>query len=450
MGLLKSSYYPNTGLDGYNIYQENVIAISDEVNLIKKGVWLYFWLLIFEGALRKWVLPGLSEPLLVIRDPLAIWLIYKCLIHKIWQPNRFVIWMWGVTILSFAASLIFGHGNLVVAVYGLRITLIHFPLIFLIGKVLNKNDVLKLGRMVLWLNIGMTLLVGIQFFSSQSAWVNIGVGGDLQGSGFAGASGFYRVPGTFSFTNGLSLFYGLVAAFIFYFWATLGKLKINKLLLVISSFALLAAIPLSISRTVFFQIVLSILFLFTIIGKDPRIIKSIIAVFIIISGLYFILGNFEFFETATAAFLDRFSNASAVEGGVEGTLVDRFLGGLVGAVTDEGASLLGLGLGMGTNAGAKLMMGGRDFLIAEAEWSRLIGEMGYLLGLITIFIRGGVVMNLLHKAWKALRNDNKLPWMLMSFGTIILLQGQWAQPTALGFSAFIGGLAISSLNEDSY
>ena len=35
---------------------------------IKQMIWLYFFLLIFEGALRKWFLPFLATPLLVVRD----------------------------------------------------------------------------------------------------------------------------------------------------------------------------------------------------------------------------------------------------------------------------------------------------------------------------------------------------------------------------------------------
>jgi len=33
---------------------------------------LYLVLLIVEGALRKWLLPSLSDPLLLVRDPVAI------------------------------------------------------------------------------------------------------------------------------------------------------------------------------------------------------------------------------------------------------------------------------------------------------------------------------------------------------------------------------------------
>jgi len=40
--------------------------------MLKKLFWAYFLLLIFEGALRKWIVPGLSAPLLLIRDPLGL------------------------------------------------------------------------------------------------------------------------------------------------------------------------------------------------------------------------------------------------------------------------------------------------------------------------------------------------------------------------------------------
>jgi hypothetical protein len=92
-------------------------------------------------------------------------------------------------------------------------------------------------------------------------------------------------------------------------------------------------------------------------------------------------------------------------------------------------------------------MGSRDFLIAEGEWSRLIGEMGYVLGLIIILIRSSLVFELIRLSWTAIKTDNKLPWMLMSFGAINILQGQWAQPTALGFCSLIGGLVLGSLSD---
>ena len=43
----------------------------DEFKSIRQLIWLYFWLLIFEGVLRKWVVPSLSSVLRRARDPVA-------------------------------------------------------------------------------------------------------------------------------------------------------------------------------------------------------------------------------------------------------------------------------------------------------------------------------------------------------------------------------------------
>ncbi|MCP9199576.1 hypothetical protein MKO06_06640 [Gramella sp. GC03-9] len=416
---------------------------------LKLWVWIYFFLLIFEGALRKWILPQLSEPILIIRDPVAIFIIYKAIKEGYWKPGPLISIIVFVTILSTILALIIGHGNIFVALYGFRITGIHFPLIFAIGKILEWEDVVKIGKVTLWLTIGMTILVGLQFFSPQSAWVNRGIGGDLAGSGFSGAAGFYRVPGTFSFTNGLSFFYGLASAFIIYFWMN-GKKDISKILLTSATIALLAAIPLSISRSVLFHLAVTLVFCIAISRNNPAVITRIITIGVFGMILLVVLNNFEFFRTATGAFSERFTNANRSEGGVEGVFIDRFLGGMYNAITDDSFAFWGNGLGMGTNAGAKIMTGKREFLLAEGEWGRIIGEMGLILGLLIILIRGGVVLQLIVESWRSVKKSNILPWLLMSFGMFIILQGQWAQPTALGFSVLAGGLIIASTKQASY
>jgi len=40
--------------------------------ILRRLVWLYIILVITEGALRKWFLPSLSDSLLIIRDPIAL------------------------------------------------------------------------------------------------------------------------------------------------------------------------------------------------------------------------------------------------------------------------------------------------------------------------------------------------------------------------------------------
>jgi hypothetical protein len=420
---------------------------SKDLKLIKKVIWVYFFLIIFEGALRKWVLPGLATPLLIIRDPLAVFLVFKSMQTGYFKSNVYVLIAWVVSVISFFASLLFGHGNVWVALFGFRILVLHFPLIFVIGSILDKDEVVKIGKVLLWIHIGMTVLVAIQFYSPQSAWVNRGLGGDETGSGFSGAAGFFRVPGTFSFTNGLSMFYALVGCFVIYFWVTASK-EINKWFLLLSTVFLLAAIPLTISRTVFFQLSATTLFAVIIAAHRPKQLMYFLGGTIVVIIFFFLLSNFSFFQTASFAFTERFTNANESEGGVEGVFFDRFLGGMIGALASNyNSEFFGMGLGMGTNVGATLMTGGRTFLISEGEWGRLIGEMGIFIGFIVITLRSLLILDMFKQSWKSIGKQNFLPWLLFSFVLTSVLQGQWAQPTALGFSVFAGGLLLASLKD---
>jgi membrane-associated HD superfamily phosphohydrolase len=190
---------------------------NQNYNSIKIAIWLYFLLWIFEGALRKWILPSLATPLLIVRDPLAIYIIIKAFNLKINFRNPYVVLSTIFTLLGLAITLTFGHGNLFVGLYGARIMLLHFPLIFIIGAVFTKEDIVKMGRVMLVINILVTLIVYFQFISPQSAFINIGIGGEGS-AGFSGSMGYFRPSGTFSFTTGLSSFYILVSVFVFYFW----------------------------------------------------------------------------------------------------------------------------------------------------------------------------------------------------------------------------------------
>ncbi len=414
---------------------------------LKRGIWIYFFLLIFEGALRKWFLPFLSGPLLIVRDPIAVWLLYNAYRKGFFKPNMYISIAWTLMIISFYTTLFFGHGDILVALFGFRIFFLQFPVIFLIGSLFNKEDVNQLGKALLWIHIGMTILVAIQFYSPQTAWVNRGIGGDLDGSGFSGGGGYFRVPGTFSFTNGLSMFYGLVGVFVFYFWLD-ETTNISKWLLIIASFCLLAAIPLSISRSVFFQVIVTGIFSVFTTAKRPKAFWRIIGTFLTGILLFYLLSMMTFFQTAVSAFTERFTRASETEGGLEGTLIERYLGGSFSALTQQAnIDFWGAGLGMGTNVGASLLIGKRAFLISEGEWGRIIGEMGFFLGVIIIILRFVLVMNMFKKTWNAISKGNYLPWLLFSFGGPLVLFGSLAQPTALGFSVFAGGLLLSSLND---
>lgn len=415
--------------------------------LLKTGIWLYYFLLILEGALRKWVFPELASALLIVRDPIAIWLIIMAYKRGVDFSTNYLRLMLLITLISVCTTVVLGHGNLAVAVYGARILILHFPLIFLIGRIFNRSDILKMGIVTLWISIPMAILITWQFYSPQSAWINLGVGGDVNGGGFSGALGYFRPPGTFSFTIGTTLFFGLLAPFVLYFW--LHYKNVNKILLTASTISLLAAVPFSISRTLLFEVIISIVFLFIAVSRNPKSWVKMTKMSILIVLSLVILSLVPFFQTATEVFTARFTSASEIEGGLDGTLINRFLGGLINALATSGEQpFFGSGLGMGTNAGAKLLTGSsQTFLIAEGEWGRLVGEMGPLLGITVILIRLLICTKIAILSYKKIFVGDLLPWMLLSFGLLVVVQGQWAQPTVLGFSTIIGGLMIASLKK---
>jgi hypothetical protein len=411
---------------------------------LKKGIWLYFLLLIFEGALRKWFLTALATPLLIIRDPLALYLLFSAYRFNLFPKHRLITIMFWIGIVSVFTAVFFGHGNLYVALFGARILLIQFPMLFLIGRIFDRNDVVQMGKVILWMAIPMAILMTLQFYSPQSAWVNRGVGGDLEGAGFGEVNGYFRPSGTFSFTSGLTSFFGLVAGFVFYFW--LYPKLVNRYLLLATTVALIVAIPTSISRTLFFQVVLSLLFFLWAKSNQSGILKNIVQISIGFSFLFILSLSVNVLNTQVETFVSRFTDANEIEGGLEGVFIDRFLGGMVGAITniDDSHAIFGKGIGMGTNVGAQLLSGGTTFLVSEVEWGRIIGESGMLFGMFIILVRISMAMTISIQSFKFLRKGDALPWMLLSFGFVNLLQAQWAQPTNLGFYVLIGGLIMAS------
>lgn len=412
---------------------------------LKTAIWMYIILLIFEGALRKWVVPGLATPLLVVRDPVAVYIIFTAFRFRALPTSPVFYGSILLAILAMPAAIVFGHGNPVVALYGARPFLLHLPAMFVMASVLDRSDLIKIGKFLLIVSLGMTVLIALQFYSPQSAFINRSVGGE-EGGGFSGAMGYLRPPGTFSFTSGVGQFYSLLAPFVLYFW--LNPTYISAKLRISATIALLLALPLSISRGLVFQVVLTLVFASIVALSKPRLMMRGVVATLALVLTAIALSPFDFFQTAMQAFMSRFTTANETEGGMEGVLIDRYFGGLLQAFTNSGDSpWWGMGIGLGTNVGAQLMTGETQFLVAENEWQRMTGELGIILGFIAIAMRLVVAIQAALKSGKALLRNDCLPWLLLSVALTTFPQGNWAQPTSLGFSIFSMALLLSSLRK---
>ena len=118
---------------------------------IKWLIWLYFWLLIFEGTFRKWILPQYSDVLLVVRDPVVLVIYLMAIKARVFPRNGYIIWLGGIGFLSLLVSLVVLEPYLslkpliLVTGFGFRCNFLHLPLIFIMGKVLDLEDIKKLG-----------------------------------------------------------------------------------------------------------------------------------------------------------------------------------------------------------------------------------------------------------------------------------------------------------------
>ncbi|MBP3470768.1 MAG: hypothetical protein J6K41_00825 [Paraprevotella sp.] len=412
-----------------------------------KWVWAYLLLFIFEGALRKWIAPGLSTPLLMARTPIVIYMGYIAY-KRNWMNNPYAKGLMVMSSICFFTALLFGHHNLFIAAFGWHDYFLHFPFIVIAAKILNREDVIKMGRCILYISVPMTLLIIQQFYSPQSAWVNIGVGGEGS-SGFGGAMGYYRPSGTFAFTSGYTAFESLVCAFlIFYFMENSNlpkQLRIKKVWLYVIAFCYLLCLPYSMSRSMVFTTVLIFAFVFLCSTRNMKSLKKIIIATIALAFVMVIVLQSGFLGDSVAAITERFDQASRVEGGLEGTIGDRYIGGFFKSLFMD-VPIFGYGLGIGTNVGAKYINGDMFTLFnAESGFGLTIGETGVLLGLFFIYFRFAWAFKLFVKGLR--QRNNTLAMCLLPSMCLTLSTGGIGAVPMMGYLVCVSFLGSAALKK---
>lgn len=419
--------------------------------LLKSLIWLYVTLLLFEGSLRKWVLPGLSDALLVVRDPVVI-LIYALALAQGRLPfNGWVLTTCLLAGASAAGSMLAGQDNLLITLYGLRTNYLHLPLIWVFAAVLTRRDVENLGKALLLFAIPLTLIMVLQFYSPPVSWINKGVGTDEETMGqLYGALGHIRPPGFFAFITGPQLFYPLAMAFLCH--EVIAQRRLWIPLLAACGMAILLALPISISRTVAIATgFVAVLFL-PCLMLTRRMGAGLLRI-IIIGAL--VLGAASFlpvFDEARTAFLSRWETAAGPTGeGVDVTgIFDRLFGGwdYLGWVASS-TSLFGSGVGMGSNVAARLSTGRLGFTLAENEWAKCLLELGLPLALAFLAFRFALAFALFKRSIARLfRSHDPLPLLILSACGSAIVFGQWAPPTILGFAILGAGLCLAACQDE--
>lgn len=413
----------------------------------RKLLIIYLILLITEGALRKWIFPSLSTPLLVIRDPVVLLLIIQGFRKNLLTSGYVKISI----ILSFIAvitSMAIPHEKLPVIVFGARIFMLYIPCIFMISKIITIKDIYLIGRIFIYLSIPMTILVILQFFLPQSAWVNRGVGGSLEGSGFGGAMGYYRPAGIFSFIQGYTNFQGFVCTFLIaYIFDKKAQLlaPIKPILLFSAIIMYLITIPLSISRTHLFQTIAIILFLIIALLFTGKSLKKLVNSILILILLIPLLLQIESVQLFLDVFLSRFESAQNSEGDVlQGTIGNRWFGAMLRPWTID-VPTWGYGIGTGTRVGISMIT---PHMITDEDWTRIVYESGVLLGGCFILLRICLTFKIALQSFKvAHKNSDIMPLIFLPCTLFFLPQGPLGATVSLGFTIIAVAFSLTIINQ---
>ncbi len=416
--------------------------------IVRSLIWTYFGLLLIEGALRKWVVPQLSNPLLVVRDPVALGIYFFSLRAGVFPRNAWFVVLLLIGILSSICTFIVLDPYLppskiaLVCGYGVHANFFHLPLIFVMAKVLRLDDVRRFGWWTLVLIIPMTFLMIAQFRASPDALINSTAGGE--GEMMTSALGKVRTAGPFSFVIGVVLYFALATAFLM--WGVLRKGMYKNWLLMASGMALVIGIAVSGSRSAVASCALVVASLLPVIIFRRDAMNRVGQILLAVVVLGFIVSRTPIFKEGVNVLSTRFSEVAeqTQESVARGIIGRTFSGFSESAYIFTKAPWFGYGLGIGTNAGANILTGHNVFLLTEGEWPRILLESGKLLGLAFVVWRVALTFYILVASFRALKAGNLLPLFLFTAGAVSLFWGQFGQPTILGFAVVTLGLALAA------
>lgn len=174
----------------------------------RRTVKVVFFLVIFEGVLRKWVLPQASDIIYFFKD---LVLLGAYLGYYLTSEPKYPVKINGITITIFMAlawstfqAFNPSLGSPIIGFFGLKAYFFYVPLMWMLPSLFQSEEDLYCSlRNYLLLAIPVCLLAIVQFFSPLSSPINVYAGGH---EGTAGFDSFHvvRVTGTFPYILGYS------------------------------------------------------------------------------------------------------------------------------------------------------------------------------------------------------------------------------------------------------
>jgi hypothetical protein len=435
--------------------------------LVVRLVFLVYALLLFEGVLRKWIMPQWARPLFFIRDPFVL-LIYILVLSRRTRLREGLLeigclFSLAALILTVAqhASGDLDFSTAVLAASGWRNYFFYIPLAFIIGRYFDLRDLNRLLLATSLISLAMAMLVIVQFASSPVAPINAGSGDTAEqiykNPGLPG--GFVRPFGTFTSNLGLTAFTVSAVAIAISMWLAPHRSRSPRFYLVVAILGPSVCLCVSGSRGAFIWTGLILLMALAGLSYASRGIGLKAAA--ITSALIFLMlvAGPIIFPQATESFARRWSGAGDYETQTYGS------GGVFARALYEVFDFLLLfgitpaqGYGLGTAGNAAFTLDTRAQTIifvnekqvgaAESDWGRNILELGLIFGCLFILFRIAFAIWLAKIALAATaRSGHPLPWLLFVFVSHLILNGQiTANGTLNGYGWLFAGLCLAASN----
>ncbi|WP_321818100.1 MULTISPECIES: hypothetical protein [unclassified Paraburkholderia] len=400
---------------------------------------------VFEGAVRKWIAPGLTSPLLLCRDCAAFALVARTALSGRFAAMPFAtqcLLAWTFVVAGWGLfQIIVLQGPIVLFLLGLRFWLLYFWMALAMACTLTNQEIVRVMRLMIVLGIMMTPLVMLQHVLPPSSPINVQPDTD-EDAIFRVTADIVRVSGTFTFTMGFACFIAVVSPIaISSVWNGV-RLYRHAWLAVVAFIAVSISTLVSGSRAsiMFFGALLAVQ---TLAGlgaakTGKALMQSFVRTALAVIALAVTLGVFSDALTATQ---ERFQTAAADED-VMGRIETELLGE---PAARKEMNAIGHGLGAGTNAGSVLLTGENAFELAESEPARVLLEMG-VIGFAWLMVKCLIfAVGLSRSLVRLVRCSETLP--LLMWATTAYGMSSWpvsGQVSANAFGYIALGLALCS------
>jgi hypothetical protein len=339
---------------------------------------------LLQGALRKWVFPGLTILYLIQDVPLLLAYLFALWKGLVWGGKL----AWTCIVVAIALSIqtmlqiILVDLKIRTAVVGLHHYIFYLPILFLAPVCFNFKHRRRFIRWNMLVIVPMALLAALQSRAPKAAWINRTSAGDDTGFGLAGDT--VRATGTFNFTLTYSIWCGFAVGLVLGEWLLPpGQRSFkSKIVLLLCTLSAVLAAMVSGSRTAVMLAALAFLggFVTVVITRNIRLIVRFGAVLVLLPILavvaYFVV------PASFNALVDRFSGENAEQ--EIGTRVEHMI---VGFITVPRFSALGVGIGFGIPAANPTPGAVTGIVLSEHEGIRTVQELGTFTGATLVVMR---------------------------------------------------------------